>query len=457
MSEGKPRVLVVDDSADLRSLVRRMLERRYEVLEAAGTAAALRAIESDEPDGVLLDLNLGAREPDGFAFLGRVRELDPYLPVVVLSAYDDSETVVQAMRAGAVHFVSKTPHHEELSERLRAAIHERRRALRAHAARLPPLERIVGSSPPMEDLRAITRRAAECNLPVLVLGETGAGKGLVARCIHAWGPRGQGPYREVNVASLPSTVLDSELFGHERGSFTGAERRQLGLFELTSGGSILLDEIGDLPRECQIKLLQVVEDGRFHRLGSEQVHRTDTRILAATHRDLDALVDQGLFRADLYHRLHGLTVHVPPLREHPEDIPELIRAFLGLSVTLNDAALPLLRDHPWPGNVRQLQQVLRRAALFAEDDRIEVAHLHDAGVVPRVDGAGAVIDAALFKLPYHDAKERFERSFQRAYLGRLLHSTGGNVMEAARRSGVSRGHLHSLIKELSPSHDPGDA
>jgi DNA-binding NtrC family response regulator len=288
-------------------------------------------------------------------------------------------------------------------------------------------------------------------LSVLILGETGAGKGLVARCIHAWSERGEGPYREVNVAGLPSTVLDSELFGHERGAFTGAERRHRGLVEVASGGTMLLDEIGDLPTESQVKLLRVVENGAYRRVGGETDLRTDARILAATHQDLEQMIDAGVFRRDLYHRLAGLVLSIPPLREHAEDIATLADEFLGGKARISDDALTWLQEQLWPGNVRELQQCLRRASLFAKEETIEIRHLRMGAAVSSSRRNRVGEEERLFELPYEQAARTIQDRFRRGYIEHLLRRCRGNVSEAARVSGISRSHLHALIRELELS------
>ena len=438
----RPRILVVDDDADVRSVLRELLKTRFEVFEAANAESALTVIESSDPDLVLLDLNLGPG-PDGFEVLDRLAGVEAAPSVIVLSMYTDTESVVRAMKAGASHYIDKTPAHTELMARVDLALEERRREFELTSHRRAQVAEIVGTSSATVALKESIRIAAGSNLPVLILGETGTGKGLVARAVHRLSERSRAAFRDVNVAALAESVLDSELFGHERGAFTGADRRRRGLFELASGGTLLLDEIGDLPRTSQVKLLKVVEEGRLRRVGGENDVDIDTRVLAATHQDVDAMVSAGTFRRDLYHRLAGIVIRISPLRERVDDIPMLARSFLDGEAGLTDAAVDSLTRRDWPGNVRQLQHVLRRASLFATRGPIEVEHLDVGGL--ESPGASERIDS---HRPYQDELREATDRFRRSYLTALLARCRGNVSLAARESGLSRAHLHELIKTL---------
>jgi DNA-binding NtrC family response regulator len=445
---SNPSILLVDDDPDVRGVLSELLSPHYTVREAVDAASALAAVKSQLPGVILLDLHLGDG-PDGFWVLERLKQIDPTLPVVILSIERDTESVVRAMKAGAAHYISKTPRYDELLERLRLAFEERARAMSAEAHRLPSNVELVGVSSAIESLRQQIAMAARAAMPVLVLGETGTGKGLVARAIHQASSRRDKPFRDVNVAGLPSSVIDSELFGHERGAFTGAERLRRGLFELAAGGTLLLDEIGDLSRELQVKLLKVVDDGSIRRIGSDDDVAVDVRIVAATHRDLPSMVGRGTFRDDLYHRLAGLVLTIPPLRTRLEDIEPLVRAFLGADVSITPEAVELLRRHDWPGNVRELLQVVRRAVLFAHDRVITPQQLSiDHSLARQLDPSST----AGLNQPYHDAAKQQLQQFQRRYLTALLERCGGNVSKAARESQLSRTHLHAMISELGLKH-----
>ncbi|MFN7965057.1 MAG: sigma-54 dependent transcriptional regulator [Acidobacteriota bacterium] len=452
-STASPRtILIVDDDPDVRSVLEQLLSPHFELLGAHDAASALMLARKHQPGVALLDLHLGDG-PDGFWLLDRLKALDPALPVVILSVDRDTETIVRAMKAGAAHYIGKTPRYDELLERLRLAFDERGRAMQLEAHRLPETAEILGDSLGMIEVRRLLKLAAGSELPLVVLGETGTGKGLVARATHLASARRSGPFRDVNVGGLPSSVLDSELFGHERGAFTGAERLRRGLFELAASGTILLDEIGDLPRDSQVKLLKVVEEGRVHRLGSDDDVQTDVRVIAATHRDLNTMIAQGAFRADLFHRLAGLVIEIPPLRSRREDIPTLTRHFVGDEWEIAPTAIDKLMTHDWPGNVRELMHVMRRATLFAHDRIIggEQIALHETG-----KHSDASAERAVYALPYHDASKQALDQFRRRYVESLLERCGGNVSMAARESGISRAHLHAMIAELGLKSRDGD-
>lgn len=439
-------ILVVDDDRDVHEVLREILAPRHRVLSATDAAQALGLARRTDPDVVLLDLNLGSG-PDGFAVLDDLLGRDPTLPVVILSGRSDPATVVRAMKAGASHYVGKTPRYDELEETLRLAVRERRRLFQIETHRVADLP-LVGEGPLMDEVRGRIAVAARSDIPVLLLGETGTGKGLVARLIHRASAFRKGPFRKVNVAGLPETLLDSELFGHERGAFTGAERVRRGLFELASGGTLLLDEIGDLPSGSQVKLLQVLDDGSFRRLGAEGEQRSSARIIAATHQPLDKMMCDGRFRRDLFHRLAGLTLRLPSLRDQPESIPELAESFLGGSHRLTADLVAELQQRRWPGNVRELQGTLRAAAAFAgKESTLGSEHLA-AALRYRETDVAAGTGEDLLSLPYSVAMERLRDSFQRRYLQEQLNRWGGNVSEVARRSGLSRSHVSSLIARL---------
>lgn len=450
------KILVVDDDPDVRRVLREILKPHYRLLEAPDAASAIELAEVGEPEAVLLDLHLGDG-PDGFSVLEKLQAIDPDLPVVILSAYHDTDTVVRAMKAGAAHFIDKTPRYDELAARLQRAVEERRRALQLQAHRLPPT-RFVGTGPRVKELLDAAREAAGSDLPVLILGETGTGKSLLARLIHRWGQQRDGPFLEANVAALPSSILNSELFGHEKGAFTGAEKRHRGLFELATGGTILLDEIGDLSRRSQVKLLQVVEEGRFRRVGGEEDLVTSVRVLSATHRDLAGMMESGAFRTDLYFRLAGLVISVPPLREHPESIPLLVEGHLGDAFTITEPALDRLMRHSWRGNVRELQLALGRAKTFAQAGLIDTREI-ERSLDSHLTGTGWKAPDDLFHLEYKAAKQELVSRFQRAYIERLLRRCRGNVSEAARQSAIARSYLHELIHrlDLGSSEESGDS
>ena len=452
MPRDKAAVLVVDDVEDVRVVLSDMLVPYHRVIQAGGAETALAAIDAEHPDVVLLDLDLGQGPEGGFALLARIREQDPTIPVVILSLLQDTDTIVRAMKAGASHYIGKSPRYDQLLETLRLVLDDRSRSLQLEAHREPGDSRILGSSSAMDEVRQRAALAARSDIPVLLLGETGTGKGHVAQWIHNDGRR-RGLYKGVNVAAISETFIDSALFGHEKGAFTGADSRRRGLFELAQRGTILLDEIGDLPRSLQIKLLKVAEEGTFARLGAEAELRTDARLMAATHTDLKAMVEAGTFRRDLYHRLKGLVITLPPLRTRKPDIEELARAFEPALLT--GRALDTLMEYTWPGNVRELRLTLRRASLLAQAEPVDHSHIEEAlrdsnesGERRTADGGvwGAPYDG-LVNLPLAEATSSLTDRFRAHYLERLLERCDGNVTAAARASGVARPHLHALLKQ----------
>ncbi|MFL6260126.1 MAG: sigma-54-dependent transcriptional regulator [Thermoanaerobaculia bacterium] len=446
------KILLVDDDPDIHSVLGELLRPAHTLIYAADAAGALDKLDSVDPDVVLLDLKLGAG-PDGFIVLEELRVREPSLPVVILSASQDTDTVVRAMKAGASHFIGKPPRFDELRERLRLAVEERQRALQIESYRLPETE-VFGSGTAMEEVRELAQIASTTDLPILILGETGTGKSLLASRIHQRSAKRQGPFREVNIAALPPAILDSELFGHERGSFTGADRRRRGLFELAAEGTILLDEIGDLPRECQVKLLHVVEKGWFRRVGSEEDLHTTARVIAATHQDLRSMIAQGAFRSDLYYRLANLVIWIPPLRERWESIAPLARSFLRGQEELTDSAQELLTRQRWPGNIRQLQHTLQVARLFANEGVVGVEQVRRALRQTSLTEEGEA-HTNLFEMPYALAAEKAREDFQRDYLQRLLNRCHGNISQAARECGLTRPHLHTLLKKLGLNKPEG--
>ncbi|MCG8459632.1 MAG: sigma-54 dependent transcriptional regulator, partial [Holophagales bacterium] len=369
-----------------------------------------------------------------------------------LSAYHDTEKVAEAMRRGATDCMDKPPSYAELRERIRAAAKGRRDALRLQLQRLPEA-RFSGEGPIIEQVLYQARSAARADLPVLILGETGTGKSLLARCIHRWSGNTGAPFQEVNVAALPSTVIDSELFGHEKGAFTGALRRRRGFFELAAGGTLFLDEIGDLPLESQVKLLGPLESGRMRRIGGERELTVSLRVLAATHQNLGKLIDSGAFREDLYYRLSGIEISLPALRHHPESIPSLARHFLGDRYQLTESALARLSRDPWPGNVRQLKRVLERIQVFTPSTTVDADIVEEALFSAYSSRPAPGAGAGLLELPYREAS----RGFRRAYVERLLERCGGNISRAARESGIHRGHLYEMLGKLGidPRKSPG--
>ncbi len=430
-------LLIVEDEAITRDSLVRILERAgHHVTAVADRAAAEAALGETAFDLVLTDLRLP--DDQGTALIARTEA-----PVIVLTSYASVRSAVASMKEGAVDYIAKPFDHDELTllvERtLRHSELERENAaLRGELARHRPPAGMVGESPAMQGVFDRVRRVAPTDTTVLVLGESGTGKELVARAIHEQSPRHQGPLINVNCAAIPSGLIESELFGHEKGAFTGADSRHHGLVEAAEGGCLFLDEIGELPLAAQARLLRVLQAGEVRRVGANQARHVDVRLLAATHRDLQSLVASGDFREDLYYRLHVMEIRLPPLRERGDDIPRLARELLERAcqrlnrppMTLTDAALSAISSHPWPGNVRELENTLERAVILADGGTLDADAL---GLTPVREQARGVDELSLDDYFVH---------FVREHEGRLTET------ELARRLGISRKTLWERRQRL---------
>jgi DNA-binding NtrC family response regulator len=380
-------VLVVDDEVEMATLLRNYLTREgYAITTASSAEMALQLLDAQDFDVVLTDLRM--RGMDGLALVRELHATRPETQVILMTAFGGIETAVEAVKAGAYHFVAKPAKLPEVGALVHKALLDRElrrenRQLRQAVAERYSFGQLLGKSAAMQRLFALLERLAATSSPVLIQGESGTGKELVARALHYNGPRQRAPFVPVNCAALPEGLLESELFGHTQGAFSGAQRARRGLFLEAARGTLFLDEIGELPAGMQAKLLRVLEQRQVRPVGSDREVGIDVRILAATNRDLEAAVRQGTFRADLYYRLNVLAVRVPPLREHAEDIPFLAATFVQRHATatqrgprrLTRAALRCLEQYAWPGNVRQLSHVIERAVTLSEGDWIDVADL----------------------------------------------------------------------------------
>jgi two-component system NtrC family response regulator len=441
------RVLVVDDEPAQRELLGGFLARHgYEVVTAADGRSALARFEQDPFDAVLLDQKM----PDlsGLEVLAQVRRRSPETGVIIMTAYGTIETAVQAIKAGAADYLQKPLQLDELLHRLRQVCERRQlltenRELRAALAERHRIEGIIGESGPMQEVLSLVRRVAPTDATVLIRGESGTGKELIARAIHFASPRARGPLVKVNCAALPETLLESELFGHERGAFTGATAMRRGRFELADGGTLFLDEIGDLPPHLQVKLLRVLQEREFERVGSSRPLRVDVRVLAATHRDLEALLRAGRFREDLYYRINVVTIALPPLRERREDLPLLIDHFLAKFAARNgkvirgltrEAREALLR-YDYPGNVRELENLIERAVVLSRDEVIGLRDLpltlHEpAPEPPAPRGLVAAVEA-----------------LERRMIREALDRAGGVQTRAAELLGISERALRYKLRK----------
>jgi len=446
------RVVVVDDEADIRLGLDRLVSALgASVSQAANGNEALAALEKEEADLVLTDLNMPGLS--GEALLASVKRRWPRAVVVVLTGYGTIPVAVACLQAGAAHFLTKPFDNDEIQDlvsRLGRQILAARRDREARDGAGGPL--LVAEDPRMRRVLELVDRVAPSPVPVLIEGESGTGKELVARAIHARSAVSDRPFLAVNAAALPDTLLESELFGHKRGAFTGAERDRAGLFAEARGGTVFLDEIASMSLAFQAKLLRVLQEKVVRPLGSSADVPVDFRLVSATNRDLEEAIRIGTFRDDLYYRLRVVTVHVPALRERPEDIGPLARHFLARAVAtcvgpeapvpeLSSEAIDALRAHAWPGNVRELENAVQRAVVVCRGRRILPHHLGLGEAAWEAD-AGAHAD------DYEARKRQVLERFQREFLQRALERSGGNVSRAAEACGLTRAALQRLLQKL---------
>ena len=412
-------ILLVEDNDSLRAMLRHALEAQgHAVIEARDQAEAAQALRSTPPDVVLSDLRLP--DGDGLGVLRASKELDPELPVIVMTAFGSIQDAVAAMKEGALDFLAKPVDPDHLLLLVERALAQRRLAtenilLKEELAQRRGAPQIVGDDAKLKQVTLALHRAAATDTTVLLEGESGTGKELFARALHALSPRADGPFVAINCAAIPETLLETELFGHEKGAFTGASARKPGKFELAHRGTLFLDEIGDLPLLLQAKILRALEEKRFERVGGTSPIQVDVRVVAATNRNLKAAVAARQYREDLYFRLSVFPITIPPLRDRSEDIPKLARYFIEKYCRdLNKKALALslaaeqeMRAYPWPGNVRELQNCIERAVILAEGETIHPHHLHlsfrgapaptlteaDASPWSKIDLSGTLADA----------------------------------------------------------------
>ena len=453
----KARILIVEDERAIQLALSGLLRREgYEVEVASSGEEALGKLAAAPCDLVLTDLALG-RGASGMDVLKGAKRLRPETVVVMITAHGSEKIAVEAMKNGAEDYVPKPFDNDEIRLVVQRAL-ERTRLQRENRLLLEQVqkqygfENLIGSGPAMQRVFARLQKVAETDLTVLVRGESGTGKELVAQALHNLSPRRQRPFVAVNCAAISRELVESELFGHEKGAFTGADARRQGRFEAADGGSILLDEIGDMPAETQAKVLRVLQERSFERVGGSKPIDVDVRVIAATHRNLEDEVRKQRFREDLYYRLKVVTLELPPLRERPEDIPALAQRFLERVIArlglekrqIGDAALARLVRHRWPGNVRELANVIEQAAVLAPAAVIEEADLKLGGASEALAG----VEADAVGLSFGEAKRRAVDRFERGYLLEALRKSGGNISRAAEAVGMVRQSLQQKIREL---------
>ena len=477
------RLLVVDDEPNLLfSLEEGLRSEGLDVLTARSAREGIERVRRDRPDAVILDVRL----PDmsGLDAFDRIREIDPRLPVVVVTAFAATETAIEAMKRGAYEYLLKPLDLRELRGVLARALEQSRLT---HVRTLLDAEeepadaaadRIVGRSAPMQAVYKAIGRAASQDVTVLITGESGTGKELVARAIYQHGLRSQAPFLAINCAAIPEALLEGELFGHERGAFTGADRRRIGKFEQADGGTIFLDEVGDMAPATQAKMLRPLQDGRFERLGGDETIRADVRLIAATNRDLDAMIADGRFRRDLYYRLKVFTIALPPLRDRPDDLPvlveHLVKRFnreLGKQVrSVAPEVMGRLEAHDWPGNVRELQATLKYALIQATGDLLTLDALPGEFGPESARPLPASGIEALDVIPFvrrllrdgeSDLYQKVTSAVDRVILEEVLRHVRGNQVRASEILGIARNTLRSKLRaaglavEKQVGFDPG--
>jgi DNA-binding NtrC family response regulator len=450
-------VLIVDDDSAMREMMVSLLESAGIRAQAAASAeAAIDALSDSDFDVVLSDVRMPGR--DGIELLGRIRELRPESPVILMTAFGSIDSAVAAMRAGAFDYLAKPFQRDEVLLVVERAFEHRAltnevQRLRAAVDRTSSFGDLIGASPAMREIFALIRRVADTGSSVLITGESGTGKEVVARTIHFSGARAAHPFIPVNCTAIPEGLLESELFGHVRGAFTGAVATKRGLFEKAQRGTLFLDEIGDMGPSLQAKILRVLQDREVRPVGGTESIRVDVRIVAATNKDLRAEMEAGRFRRDLFYRLNVIPIAIPPLRERPEDIPPLVDFFLrkhgrGGARTLSRAALDILVRLPWEGNARELENVVERALALTDAVDLGAEHLH----LPREDRVAATTTPEA--LVRGAAQCRLSlRELEDLYSAEVLEMVGGNKLQAARILGINRRTLYRRGERSSASQD----
>jgi len=452
----KSRILVIDDESAIRDSLRMTLEYEgYEFLGAATGQEGLALAEREAPDLVLLDVKMPGM--DGIDVLERLRNLNDQLPIVVISGHGTISTAVEATKKGAWDFIEKPFASERILVSLRNALDQRqlRDENRSLKKAVEVRHQMVGESPVLRQIMAAISRAAPTNATILITGESGVGKELVARTIHRNSLRSRERFVQVNCAAIPEELIESELFGHEKGSFTGATEKQVGKFEQADKGTIFLDEVGDMSAKTQAKVLRVLQEGEVERLGSARTIKVDVRVIAATNKNLEEEIEKGQFREDLYFRLAVIPIHVPPLRERPEDIPLLVRHYMESFSRENNArqkritpsAMDVLQRYRWKGNIRELRNTIERLYIMTGGDTIDAADLPSAvrspaGVAAPRPAAGG--DAETAKA---GTLREFKDSAERTYLVQKLRENGWNISKTAEAIDTPRSNLYKKLEQ----------
>jgi two-component system nitrogen regulation response regulator GlnG len=461
------KILIVDDKSEICAVLSEYMQREGLTPVVAHTGeAALEKIRSEHPDALIVDLKLP--DIDGMQIMKGAKALDEDLPVILMTGFPEIRGAVAAMRAGAHDYLAKPLKHHEVLRVVFRALNERalKRKLRRLSCQIQDessLRESMGPSDAVSRLISDVARVAKTNFSVLILGETGSGKELVAHAIHQISPRSEAPFMAVDCGAIPETLLESELFGHEKGAYTGADKQRIGKFEMARGGTLFLDEISNMPLGSQAKLLRVLQEKTIYRIGGTQPVSADVRVLAASNQDLHRLGELGSFRRDVYFRLNEFTIWVPSLRERQEDILYLAKRFVDLTNLelqknvkgFTQSALDALLAHHWPGNVRQLRSMIRRAVLLA-DDMITEQHLgmDCPSPKPAIPGPACdqeTLDALRGDVPLKEIKHRRIVAMEMEILAQVLRETSGNKAEAARRLHIDYKTIHSKIRQYGIS------
>ena len=445
---SRAKVLIIDDEEDVRSTLKMVLEREgYDIVLAANGEAGLKIAERENPDLIFLDIKMA--QMDGMEVLRRLKPVDGTPPVVMISGHGTVQTAVEATKLGAFDFIEKPPEYDRLLLVARNALSQKKLTDENRRLKLTFDERyrMVGTSSALQKVAEDIKRAAPTNATVLIMGESGVGKELVARAIHRNSLRKDGAFVQVNCAAIPEELIESELFGHEKGSFTGATEKQIGKFELADKGTIFLDEVGDMSLRTQAKVLRVLQEGEVERIGSQKTIQVDVRVIAATNKALEEAIEKGDFREDLYFRVSVIPITVPPLRERTEDIAVLAQHFVRQfsadnnfkPKTLTPEAVEALRRHPWRGNVRELRNTIERLIIMVPEDPIRPEHLTDVLRRPASEGAAPAESAGSLR--------DFKESAERAFLVQKLRESKWNISATAAAIGTPRSNLYKKLEQ----------
>ena len=456
-------VLIIDDEPNIHYSFEKLFQDTHRIISAHSAEEGISKLQKEQPDVVVMDVRMPGM--DGLEALQKIRTIDAKVPVIMMTAFGTVNTAITAMKFGAFEYLLKPFDVKKMRQVIEKAVENSFRMRRM--VQIPSDEEfldqggdlIVGSSEAMQEVYKLIGQVAAQNVPVLIRGESGTGKELVARAIYHHSQRADKPFLEVNCAAIPESLLESELFGYEKGAFTGATERKIGKFEQVKGGTMFLDEIGEMPLLTQAKILRVIQYGDFTRVGGSEVIRADVRLLVATNRNLEEAIKLGQFREDLYYRLNVITINIPPLRERREDIRELVHYFIKKysDETLKNIrgidkkALKLLEDYSWPGNVRQLENCIRRAVVLCKGVTIGVDDLElepDTEVSERETDIWETLDRLIDELARQNKDSQLWESTERLLIEKAMRKTGGNQVQAAKILGIHRNTLRNRLQKF---------